>query len=124
MLASPLASVLKSFFHGYRSTQTNVYASSLNAQGTDRITKVIAAKCYLLPLLKLVTNHLCCLMSAILYRADGESARIFLINDNDGLSSFFHGVNDMYLPFFHATYSGQSAKASSQGSSRFQTGTS
>lgn len=83
-----------------------------------------AATRYLLPLLKLVTNHLCCLMSGILYRADGECATIFLINDSDALSSFFHGVNDMYFLSFHAMYSGHSAKALSQGSSRFQTGTS
>lgn len=64
----------------------------------------------MLPLTKLVTNHLCCLMSDVLYLADGESTRIFLINDSDELSSFFHGVRDIYFRSFHATYSGHSAK--------------
>ena len=77
-----------------------------------------------LPLAKLVTNHLCCLMSDILYLVDDESIRIFLINDNDELSSFFHGVRDIYFPFFHVIYSGHSAKGWSHGSSIFQIWTS
>jgi len=76
----------------------------------SRKKKIIDLKRYPLPLAKFVTNHLCCLMSDILYLADDEFIRIFLINDNDVLSSFFHGVSDMYLPPFHSLYSEQSAK--------------